>query len=359
MRASPPCSSLPSFAIALMGIALTLACGCAPQVKEEKAPPLALGSCAPYEGTPQRWVLTNPPMGTLGEVIRLNPEGTTGAASIPEIGNVPNRIRACGRFAFVVNSLSNNLKILDAPSFTVTGTITLPPGSNPMDVTFAAGKGFVSSLFHHVLYTFSVSDGSLGVSLPTGISPTPLHAYGERVFVGNTGFESQTFTYAPGTVSVYEARSFELVTTITLPCLNPQGIAGEGKEIYILCTGDYQGPGALLRLNGDTFAIEVTAPLPVIPGSFSAPGSLILGKEKILVGGFAYGVKVLSRPDLKPLGNALENQSPLWGVEDRSGRFWVALWWEKKVVVLHLDLSVDHEILIGSNAQELLFFGTP
>jgi hypothetical protein len=297
-------------------------------------------------------------MGTLGEVIRLNPEGTTAETSLREIGDVPNRIRACGEFAFVVNSISNNLRIIHAPSFSVTGTIELPEGSNPMDVTFSAGRGFVSSLYHNVLYTFTVSDGARGVSLPTGIAPTPVLAHGEEIWVGNTGFDFATFTYAPGTISVYTARDLRPVTTISLPCLNPQAIVGEEDEIYALCTGDYASPGYLLRIRGSDYAIEVSAPLPVQPETFSAPGSLILGKTRIYVGGFSYGIKVLSRSELKPLGNSLEGTSPLWGIEDPgTGELWVTLWTEKKVVILSSGSEIIREIPLGTNAQDLIFFG--
>lgn len=327
-----------------------LVASCAPSPEVEKEPPLALGSCPPYIGTLERWVLTGPPMGTLGEVIRLNPEGTTVQASLPEIGDVPNRIRACGKFAFVVNSLSHNLKIIDSERFAVTGTIALPEGSNPMDVTFASGRGFVSSLFHNVLYSFSISNGALGVSLPTGISPTPVHAYGDKIFVGNTGFVSFGSPYSPASISVYSAKDLTLITTISLPCLNPQALVGEGKEIYALCTGDYTTPAHLLRLDGDRYAIEVSASLP------PAPGTLVLGKNRIYAGGWSYGVKVLKRSELTPQGEALAGMSPNWGFEDpEREELWIGLSVEKKVVVLSAkDLSQVREIPIGAPVQDLL-----
>jgi hypothetical protein len=323
---------------------------CGEKVEEKPTPRKILGSCDPYDGERKVFVLTNPPMGTPGELLLLNPEETTATTVLQGVGDVPNRMVACGEKVYIVNSIGNTVKVLSGKTNTVVGTIFLPEGSNPMDVTFAENRGFVTSLLHNALYTFSLTDGSLGVSIPVGRSPQALFSNGATIVVANTGFDFSNFTYDPGSLTIVDPRSLTRKETISLPCTNPTAMAGEGDDLYLLCTGDYSSSfGVLVHLKGTTsFSVEGTVP---VGGS---PGMVVLSKNRIYIGG-GY-LKVYNRKDLSLIQEveSLKGTSPVNGREGKNESLYLALWVEKEVVILNPDLTIKNRIPIGIHAQDIL-----
>jgi len=230
-----------------------------------------------------------------------------------------------------------------------------------MDVAFADGHGFVSSLLTASVRTFDLATGELdAVTIPVGIQPTGMAAVEGRVLVANTGFlnyDPDTFvsSFADGSLTVIDAASRSAERTVDVDCITPQWVEAKPatNRIYVLCSGDYgASTGRLLALEGDSYA---TAASVAFAGY---PGTLGLGAHRLFVGGFGAGLAVLRTDPLQmdvPFSDGVLAGTDTAGfAEERDGTLWIAQWSQKRAVALDSSYSVAVSVDVGSPVQDVV-----
>ena len=162
-------------------------------------------------------------------------------APVALVGSQPNRIErsADGTWLAIVNSASEDVAFFDVPSASLNGHVELPAGSNPWTVELTDTNAFVTGLLSDRVYRVDPFGLALVDEAPTGVAPEGLCVADGKLYVANTGFHFDTFTYDPGTVSVLHLGDLSLAATIPVG-LNPQEcVRAPDGRVHVICTGDF------------------------------------------------------------------------------------------------------------------------
>jgi hypothetical protein len=272
------------------------------------------------------------------------------------LGLAPNRIRLAGDELLLVNSISDEVWVIDPASFAVSRTIKFPDGDNPWDVvaiddTLCAISMLVAG--NVALANFANGD-TLG-RVATGKSPEGMIVVDNNLWVANTGFDFGTFHYDPGTVSVVNAYTGAPVATIAVGT-NPQALVRvSGSTIHVLCTGNYFDRLGIVYVI-DPSTLDVVDSLP-LGGS---PGDLIIGAGGIAyaaAGGWAdsgevYRYNALSRTVLNSAANPWYSGQGVTALLARQEGGVYALCFNADLVVGHdRDGKVTNSYLVGDGPQ--------
>ena len=84
-----------------------------------------------------------------------------------------------------------------------------------------------------------MSSKTVTKTIDAGVGATGIAISNGKVYVSNTAFDGQNFSYGQGTVTVIEGATGDVVTTINV-ATNPQSVevAPDGM-LHVTCTGDY------------------------------------------------------------------------------------------------------------------------
>jgi len=208
----------------------------------------------------------------------IDPTTNTIQNNVVPLGEAPNQLQTRGVYAYVVNSVSNNVQIIDmtaSPAPQTVGTIDLGAGSNPWAIQFVSDpKAYVSDMLTNKVSVLQVNGGSGSVvkAIDVGIAPEGMATANGKVYVCCTAFDSVTFGYGQGTVRVIDVAS-DTVTKVINVGTNPQAAAvGADGNVHVLCTGNYFDEfGAVYRI--DPTPNTVTGAPIALGGS---PGSLVV-----------------------------------------------------------------------------------
>lgn len=157
------------------------------------------------------------------------------------VGAIPNRIEVASDLncAVIVNSGSDDITLYDLHSESVLGNVTLPAGSNPWTCEIYGTRAFVSCLLTDKLYEIDLVGAVVTDSAETGVAPEGMCLTREKLYVANTGFDFDDFTYGPGTVSVFTVADLAEVATVPVG-LNPQEcLLAPAGDVHVICSGDY------------------------------------------------------------------------------------------------------------------------
>lgn len=203
--------------------------------------------------------------------------GGSVVANVLTLGLVPNRIRLARSTLLLVNSISDDLWMIDSSTFDTLRTVKFPDGDNPWDVvavndTLCA----VSLLLANDVALVNYATGKILGRVPVGTSPEGLIVADARIWVANSGFDFGTYTYQPGTVSVINPVTRLVVATIPVGT-NPQSLAlAPDGRVHVMCTGDYAGrQGIIYVINPSESNVVDSIPLG------GAPGDLVIGQDGI------------------------------------------------------------------------------
>jgi YVTN family beta-propeller protein len=166
--------------------------------------------------------------------------------------------------AYITNSGSNNVSVIDTASNRVTATI--PVGIDPQGIAvspngskvYVTNSGAPPSVAGNVSVIATATNTVIGSPIAVGNNPVTvaITADGSKVYVAN---------FKSGTVSVIATASNTVTATIPVG-IDPQGIAvsPDGSKVYV--AHGTTGFGALLVI--DTASHRVTATIPVggLPG---------------------------------------------------------------------------------------------
>ncbi|EQB63806.1 MAG: hypothetical protein RBG1_1C00001G1385 [candidate division Zixibacteria bacterium RBG-1] len=188
---------------------------------------------------------------------KINLENGSVTNHITTLGVAPNQVVVKGTRAYVVNSLSSNIQIIDLTADTTLGFISLGANRNPWAIAFLDSQiAFVTNFAANTLSKIDVMAETVLAEFPVGQSPEGLYIMNGKVFICNTGFNPNDFSYGQGTVAVFDPQADTAVATINVG-KNPQALKRDYQgELYAACTGDYGAvEGSVYVINPNTNSV--------------------------------------------------------------------------------------------------------
>lgn len=193
-----------------------------------------------------------------------------------DVGKVPNYMVIRGTEGYIVNSLSNNVQIVNLSTGTTVGTVSTGANSNPMKLALAPdGTAYVTNLMANNVAVIDLAGRRLVRTVDVssaGSGPTGVAVAGGKVYVTLTNmvFDGQSVSYGPGKVAVIPVGGTQVTKTITVP-INPQDAVADGSGlVHVSCTGNYADvPGRIAIINPGTDTVQRTVELGGAPGNLT------------------------------------------------------------------------------------------
>ena len=155
------------------------------------------------------------------------------------LGETPNQVAFHRDFLYVVNSVSADIQKINPANNEVVADIYLPIGSNPYYMAFGGDYGYVTGWISGKVYEVDLAANEVGREIEIGGYPEGILYDDGLIYVTQTYFNPDDFSYGQGRLAVIDARDLTLEDQIDIG-KNPQWIsrAPDGR-LHIVCTGNY------------------------------------------------------------------------------------------------------------------------
>jgi YVTN family beta-propeller protein len=226
-------------------------------------------------------------------------------------------------FAYVTNSGSGTVSVIDTTTDTVTATVTV--GSRPFGVAANSTRVYVTNSGSNDVSVIDTSNNTVVATIPVGLRPlgVAVNPQGTRAYVANSG---------SGSLSIIDASTNTVITTLIInggvsrpfgDAVNPQG-----NKVYLSDFGNLQivvidpatnSVSNELNLDGCPFGIATSSAQEYVAIGcafgfeiFDPSGSSVIGKTSLGDGRFAIAVNPAgTRVYLTDDGNASSNVAVL------------------------------------------------
>jgi hypothetical protein len=170
-----------------------------------------------------------------------------------------------------VNSGDATIGIYDLQSASLVQNVQLPEGANPWDLVFVTPEdAFVTASAFDMIYRIDLTSGIIMDSLIVDTWPEGMKIDGRYLYVACSGFDSSTWTYGQSSVLRIDIDGWNVSDRVETP-VNTQELAGFGRNLIALSTGDYLSVfGELTRIDLKRF--EITGYLE----TGGSPGSIVI-----------------------------------------------------------------------------------
>lgn len=195
-----------------------------------------------------------------GSLTNINPDRKEAiqdvfmAANGRVLGDTPNRAMIYGNKMYIAVTRSNTIEIVDKNTLKSVKTIVPVSSTGTQPRAFAAkdGKVYVSM---YDGYASMIDTLSLEIEKTVKVGPNPneIAIAGNYLYVTNSDGENWMNGYADGkTVSKINLSTFTEEKKIEVG-LNPDKMVSNGKDLFVICTGDYSpaNPSTLKRIKSD------------------------------------------------------------------------------------------------------------
>jgi hypothetical protein len=189
----------------------------------------------------------------------------------------PNQITVRYKTAYVVNSGTHEIQIIDLKTEQTTGFIDMPPGSNPYWMEFYDTRNaYITLLANNSIAKVDMQEKNVLFEVPVGSGPEGLAISRHKIFIANSAYNFSTGGYDPGTVTVYDPVTESVINTIPVD-LNPQMIAVDDSSfVHVVCTGDYGTNTGRINII-DPITETVVADFAI--GGY--PGQIAIGPDQV------------------------------------------------------------------------------
>lgn len=187
------------------------------------------------------------------------------------LGSSPNDIETMGDTAYVVNSLSNNVQVIDLITRQTVGTIEILYGINPYYIAVEnLNRAFVTNWMTGNVSVLDLQAGIESDTITIGGVPQGICVTQDRLFVTDINLDMGTFTYGPGHLFAYSLTTLDFIDSIEVG-INPQIVRpGPDGKLHVVCTGVIgEGTGEVKIVDPATLTIEQTIPIGGSPGSLA------------------------------------------------------------------------------------------
>ena len=229
--------------------------------------------------------LANPELGisTSLSIINLDEPDIKQAVEneIIPLGSVPSDVEIQDDLAYVVNTFSDNVQIVDLRNRVSLGTIPMGTGSLPQKIAFVSGsKAYVACNGTNDIRVVDVKGRSVINTIPGGLKPAGITIINDKAYVTNSAFVvdaiSFQVTYEDSSVTVIDTRTDTVLRTIDVPT-NATGITNDGEsKVLVISQGDYGAIlGNLVIIDANRDEVEKVVELKATPAS-----SLVINSMK-------------------------------------------------------------------------------
>lgn len=183
----------------------------------------------------------------------------------------PNDIVIANGLAYVVNSGSNNVQIIDLSSEQTIGTIEILYGINPYSIALDGQDcAFVSNWMTGNVSVLDLQAGMEVDTITLGGVPQGLCATEDYLFVTDVNFDMVSFTYGPGHLFAYSLATLDFIDSIEVGT-NPQIVQlGPDGKLHVVCTGIIgTDSGQIDIVDPQMLVIEHSIPIGGSPGSLA------------------------------------------------------------------------------------------
>ena len=155
------------------------------------------------------------------------------------LGETPNQVAYYDNYLYVVNSISADVMKINPSSYQVEFNFLLPVGSNPYNITFNGNYAYVTGWVSGKVYRLNLLTNAVDGEIEIGGYPEGLLCYNNFLYVTQTYFDPNNFSYGQGRLAKIDLSSFSFVSDHNVG-KNPQWIsrAADGR-FHIVCTGNY------------------------------------------------------------------------------------------------------------------------
>ncbi len=292
-------------------------------------------------------------LNTIGEDVSQVDLGTgTVTSSAFGAGLFTNQIRIKGERAYVINSGDNEIQVVNLLNGNTINNIDFGSGTNPWGMAFVNDSiAAVSLLFTNQVVFVNLHTGNILGNANVGTGPEGLLYNDGKVYVANSGFNGAG--YDPGLVSVIDATSFNVITSIPVG-INPQSLALDvNGNIIAACTGDYYLVGSQMDIiDGNTLTV-----IDSVESSAFITAVNVSADNKAYLGTFGSGILVY---DLTNQTFERDSSNPLPGgpevTFDGNGNAYVVDFGTDSLYVFSPDHALLDEFLVGDGPISLALF---
>ena len=194
-----------------------------------------------------------------------------------DLQSYPSQIVVRDTMAYVLNSGTDEIQVIDLNAEQTRGYIAMEDGVNPFWLAFLDNQYvYVTELVTGTLDKVDVTTGQVVGQWPVGVSPEGVVIHEAKVYVAITAFDFNTWQYGQGRVVVFDTEGDSILTAIDVGT-NPQYLdVDTAGLIHVVCTGDYWSSFGIVYVI-DPSADAVLDSIPV----GGSPGTITIGPDNI------------------------------------------------------------------------------
>ncbi len=212
------------------------------KVNFQRLVPIAIAMAMSFSGSPvhgqsaRLWVVN----GLAETASRVVLDSAQVSNHILTLGIIPNQIVVAGNFLLAVNSGESNIQVFNRHTLVELGTIELGPNRNPWNLAMIdSAVGYVTNFATNTVSKFDLISRTVLDEFPVGQSPEGLAFARGKVWVCNTGFNPNDFSYGQGEVAVVDPALDSVVARLNVGT-NPQAVKHTPHgELLAVCTGNF------------------------------------------------------------------------------------------------------------------------
>ncbi|MBD3258873.1 hypothetical protein GF377_10600 [candidate division GN15 bacterium] len=156
-----------------------------------------------------------------------------------DLNAAPNQVVVRGTLAYVVNSNTAEIQIIDLTTESTLGFIDLPPGSNPFHMAFYDERyAYVTLLVANEIAKVDVETRQVLWREPIGLAPGPIVIANHKAYVGITAVDT-LFVYHRGELAIWDCQGDTLLQIDSVRT-NPNALAVDNdNRVHVSCAGDF------------------------------------------------------------------------------------------------------------------------
>jgi len=188
----------------------------------------------------------------------------------------PNQIVIRDTLAYVINSLTDEIQIINLNTEATVDFIDLPAGSNPYWMAFYDDRyAYVTLLKNNSVARVDVISRTLVQEDSVGLSPGGITICNYKAYIGVTSLNDE-YVYGQGKLAIYDIRGDSLLKQFNVG-KNPNNLAVDSAgRVHVVCTGDYWSVwGIVYLIDSDT---DIIIDSLYLGGS---PGGIAIGPDNV------------------------------------------------------------------------------
>lgn len=182
-----------------------------------------------------------------------------------DIGNAANDIEIDGDYGYIVVSIDNKLLRINFKDNSLS-VINFPSGANPFNLVVDGDRIYITLAVSNQLSIVSKNSFSIitNINLLSPGYPMGIRVSSDKIYIATSeGYIDwgNPNNYNNSRIEVYSKQNYAFITNVSLSYKNPTSLWVDDTNLYIACTGEYNGTGKVLKMITTTYSVsEVNIP---------------------------------------------------------------------------------------------------